>query len=158
MATVVAMAGLGFAVPEAHAEGATKVQFADLSFTMTPERCNQIPAGTELNGTGAGRWIYTTRTDRSGSQHYREEALYKGTAIDQDGNTYSWKYSSYFVSVTTAAGDVSGYIVDTFVVAGGPLGYVTRFRANIGPSGFTPVWTHGDPFDFELQTGRCDPL
>jgi hypothetical protein len=159
LAAMVAATSLGVAVPQARAEGATKVEFPNLSFTVTPERCNQIPGGTEIDGTGSGRWIYTTRTDKNGAEHYREEARYSGTATDQDGNTYKWNYSSYFVSVTTAAGDVSGYIVDTFVLAGSPLGYVTRFRADISPTGgFDPVWVLGDPFDFDALEGRCDPL
>ena len=126
---MVVATGLGVAAPRVQAQGATKVEFSDLSFTMTPARCSQIPVGTQVDGVGTGRWIYTTRTDKDGAGHYREEAFHSGSAIDQDGNTYKWKYSSYFVSVTTLAGDVSGYIVDTFVLVGNPLGYVTRFRS-----------------------------
>lgn len=158
LVAVVVATGLGVAAPQVQAEGATKVEFSKLSFTMTSERCNQIPEGSEIDGEGSGRWIYTTRTDKDGAEHYREAAFYSGSAIDQNGNTYKWKYSSYYVAVTTSAGDVSGYIVDTFVLIGNPLGYVTRFRAEIAPTGgFDPVWVHGDPFDFDKSEGRCDP-
>lgn len=135
----------------------------DTTWTVTAALCDQLPAGSILNGTGEGHFVSNVRQTNSGRTHVRSEAHASGSAIDQDGNEYRWNYTNVVVG-EVVDGVVYASMVDTFVVTGsGPASYVTGFTADfveVPGVSFDIEARHvlGDPFDFANDSGRCDPI
>jgi hypothetical protein len=126
----------------------------DTTWTVTSERCTQIPAGTVLTGSGEGHFTNNVRTNGAGVTIVRGVAHAQGTATDQDGNSYTWVYTNGVVG-EIVDGVLSARMVDSFVVTGsGPAAYVTGFSADI----VEEFGVLGDPFDFVNDSGRCDPI
>jgi hypothetical protein len=147
----------------AASNGATVDTFP-VSFVLTSATCPNLPDGTELRGSGTEKSITTTRTDRNGVVTIENSTHAKGTATDEDGNTYVFNYSNEFRA--TLDGDVlSGLMTDTFAVAGrGPAslhnGFVGHFVSDFSSFFTVPevVSSHGDPLDFATGDIHCDPL
>ena len=117
---------------------------SNVSWTVSWENCNQLPAGITVTGTGTFVDIFL----KSGG----DEAQGLGSATDNLGNTYKWHYASHFTAHN------SGFI-DHFNLSGnGPAAYVTGFQAVFTEAGVEPVWVHGDPLSFPNGGARCDPL
>jgi len=143
--------------------GAT-VETFPVSFVLTSATCSNLPSETELVGSGTGKSITTTRTDRDGVVTVRNSTHSQGTATDQDGNTYVFNYSNEF-RATLDGGVYSGFMTDSFAVAGhGPArlnnGFVGHFVSDFSTFFTVPdvVSSHGDPLDFVTGEVHCDPL
>jgi hypothetical protein len=143
--------------------GAT-VETFPVSFVLTSGTCSNLPSGTELMGSGTGKSITTTRTDRDGVVNVTNSTHAHGTASDQDGNTYVFNYSIEF-RATLDGGVYSGFITDSFALAGqGPArlnnGFVGHFVSDFSSFFTVPnvITSHGDPLDFETGDVHCDPL
>jgi hypothetical protein len=161
-AAVAAAALVATSGSAAHAGGPERGEY-DTAWTVTSSNCTQIPEGTVLTGTGSGHFKNNVRTRADGTSIVNGLAHASGTAADQDGNVYTWTYTNNFVG-EIVGGTVTGRMVDSFTVGGsGPAAYTTGFQADvvevIGVSwDATPNWVRGDPFDFEADMGRCDPI
>lgn len=162
---LVAVGGLAAPSAVADAAGATVDRFP-VEWTVTADRCDQLPAGMTVTGTGDLIAINRFSTTPSGTTKWIGAAHATGTAVDNVGNQYQWSYTLNFNEETSAAAPAvfTGRIVDSFVLGGpGPAAYVTGFSGVIeeefGVSfGITPTRVLGDPFDFPSGGGRCDPI
>jgi len=149
----------------AAAGGATKV-VSDVSFVITSESCSNLPDGTTIEGSGTLKSITTTRTDANGITTVRNTSHARGTATDQDGNTYVFLYSNEFrVSKSAADPLYSGLMTDHFSLSGpGPArlsnGFTARFTTDLVDvfTNFEPIHAHGDPISFPEGEAHCDPL
>jgi hypothetical protein len=146
--------------------GTTTVEPFPANFTMSWLTCPNLPEGTTIEGTGTGRSVTTTKTDRRGITTVFNSSVAPGTATDQDGNRYRFLYSNQFrVSNTTADRDLySGFMVDLFVLKGdGPArlrnGFLARITTDLGDLfTFDPIFAFGDPINFATGEAVCDPL
>jgi hypothetical protein len=146
-------------------KGTTTVNTASVSWTITDERCSKVPDGTVINGSGMLVDKITVRTGRDGTLTNIVDSHADGTAVDQNGNEYKWRYdnSSKVTNSASEPADFRGVMVDTFRLHGdGPIrlrnGFVADFH--FSPTGFEilPRSSYGDPFDFPSGGGNCDPL
>lgn len=144
-------------------DGAT-VETFPVSFVLSSATCSNLPSGTDLIGSGTGKSITTTRTDRNGVVIVRNSTHSHGTATDQDGNTYVFNYSNEF-RATVDGGVYSGFMTDSFALAGGgPAhlnnGFVGNFVSDFSSFFTVPdvITSHGDPLDFVTGEVHCDPL
>jgi hypothetical protein len=146
--------------------GTTTVEPFPADFTMSWETCPNLREGTTITGTGTGKSVTITKTDRRGITTVFNSSIAPGRATDQDGNRYRFLYSNQFrVSNTTANPDLySGIMVDLFLLQGdGPArlrnGFVARITTDLGELFlFDPIHAFGDPIDFETGAAICDPL
>ena len=148
------------------AAGGATIETFPVSFVLTSDMCSNLPDGTTITGEGTGRSITTTKTDRNGVTTVINATHSRGTATDQDGNTYVFLYSNEFRVSNTAAdpGLFSGLMTDHFTVAGpGPArlsnGFTARLTTDLGSFfSFEPIHAHGDPISFPEGEAHCDPL
>ena len=148
------------------AAAATTVEPFPADFTLSSATCPNLPAGTTITGTGTGKSITVTKTDRRGITTIFNNTVAPGRATDQDGNRYRFLYANRFrVSNSTAEPDVfRGVMVDLFMLNGrGPADLRNGFVANITTDfgdlfTFDPISEFGDPIDFETGETLCDPL
>ena len=144
----------------------TTIEPFSADFTMSWETCPNLPEGTTITGTGTGRSVTITKTDRRGITTVFNSTIAPGRATDQDGNSYRFLYSNQFrVSNTAADPDTySGLMVDLFLLNGnGPArlrnGFIARITTDLGDFfAFDPIHAFGDPIDFETGAAICDPL
>ena len=140
------------------------------NWTLTSAQCSLLPPGTTLTGSG-------TLTDKKSTEteHGTIEEIYddfaSGTAVDQNGKTYSWTYDNY-VKVENDDDNqtlFTGRMSDTFRLKGtgsnkGRIKLRNGFDATVvddrlaGTFEINPKSSYGDPFNFPLGPGRCDPL
>jgi hypothetical protein len=135
-----------------------------VSFVLTSATCPNLPEGTVLTGSGTGKSITTTRTDRDGVVTVTNSTHAHGKSTDQAGNTYVFNYSIAF-RATLEGGVYSGFISDAFALAGrGPVrlnnGFVGDFESDFSTFFRAPnvISSHGDPLDFATGDVHCDPL
>lgn len=140
------------------------VETFPVSFVLSSATCSNLPSGTELDASGTLKSITTARTDRDGVVRVTKSAHAHGTATDQDGNTYVFNYSNEF-RATLDAGVYSGFMTDSFALAGGgPArlnnGFVGHFESDFATFFTVPevISSHGDPLDFATGDVHCDPL
>ena len=167
LVTTVSVVSFAFALSlgsiAAASNGAT-VETFPVGFVLTSATCSNLPSGTELTGSGTGKSITTTRTDRDGVVIVVNSTHSHGTATDQDGNSYVFNYSNEF-RATLDGGVYSGLMTDAFSVAGrGPAqlnnGFVGEFLSDFTSFFSVPnlISSHGDPLDFATGDVHCDPL
>ena len=163
--TTVGVASLALSLVSivAASDGAT-VETFPVSFVLSSATCSNLPSGTELMGSGTGKSITTTRTDRDGVVIVGNSTHSHGTATDQDGNTYMFNYSNEY-RATVDGGVYSGLMTDSFALAGGgPAhlnnGFVGNFVSDFSSFFTVPdvISSHGDPLDFVTGEVHCDPL
>jgi hypothetical protein len=148
------------------AAGGATVEESTVSFVIPSDSCSNLPDGTTIEGTGTSKSITTTKTDANGIKTVRNTTHARGTATDQDGNTYVFLYSNEFRVSNTAADPTmySGLMTDHFSLSGpGPErlsnGFTARFTTDLaGFFNFEPIHSHGDPIGFPEGTAHCDPL
>jgi hypothetical protein len=147
--------------------GQTKIEKVSGDFVMTSADCVHLPPGTTITGSGTGRSITRTTTNRSGVTTIANSTITPGTARDQDGNAYRFFYSNQFRVSNTAANPTlfSGPMVDFFMLSGrGPArlrnGFIATFTTNFADfSRFDEIASFGDPITFPTGVGPfCDPL
>jgi hypothetical protein len=163
--TAVGVASLALSLVSivAASDGAT-VETFPVSFVLSSTTCSNLASGTQLMGSGTGKSITTTSTDRDGVVNVRNSTHSHGTATDQDGNTYVFNYSNEFRA--TVDGVVySGLMTDSFALAGnGPAqlnnGFVGNFVSDFSSFFTVPdvISSYGDPLNFETGEVHCDPL
>jgi hypothetical protein len=148
----------------AASDGAT-VETFPVSFVLSSATCSNLPSGTELMGSGTGKSITTTRTDRDSVVIVRNATHSHGTATDQDGNTYVFNYSNEFRATVDDVGVYSGFMTDAFAVTGGGPAHLNNGFVGYFVSDFSSFFTvpdvissYGDPLDFETGELHCDPL
>lgn len=153
----------------AAADGGATIDTSPVTFTVTSAQCGYLPPATTVNGSGTATSITTIRTDHDGVTTIENSTHARGTATDNQGNTYVFHYSnSLRISNTVAHPDsFSGAMTDSFSLAGhGPArlhsGFVAWFTTDAAFSSFT--WTvrmsFGDPISFAAGpvVSHCDPL
>ena len=147
--------------------GGATIETSPVSIVITSESCSNLPDGTTIEGSGTLKSITTTRTDANGITTVRNTSHARGTATDQDGNTYVFLYSNEFrVSNSAADPDMySGLMTDHFSLSGpGPArlsnGFTARFTTDLVDvfTNFEPIHAHGDPISFPEGEAHCDPL
>jgi hypothetical protein len=145
--------------------GGATVETFPVSFVLSSETCSNLPDGTELTGSGTGKSITTTGTDRDGAVIVRNTTHSHGTATDQAGNTYVFNYSNEFRATLDDEGVYSGFMTDAFALSGsGPAqlnnGFVGHFVSDFATFFNVPIVisSHGDPLDFVTGEVHCDPL
>ena len=124
---------LGVVVASAQA-GVVTVE--PVTWQLSSTSCSELPPGTTVNGSGTLRTVDTSTASRE-----IIIAHAKGTATDQNGNTYHWIYSN---EVNATASIVR--IVDHFSLSGpGPArlsnGFVAVFRGDV----LDLIHARGDP-------------
>ena len=164
---VIAAAALVAGQGTAHgAGGGATVETFPVSFVLTSDSCSNLPSGTTIEGTGTEKSITRERTDAAGITTIANTSIARGTATDQDGNTYVFHYSNEFrVSNSAADPDLySGLMNDSFSLAGrGPAklnnGFTARITTDlVGFFSFEPIRSFGDPISFPEGITHCDPL
>jgi hypothetical protein len=141
------------------------IETSPASFEIKSENCSQLAPGTTINGTGTLTSI-TWTTRRRGHRTVTNTSVAPGTATDQAGNEYTFLYSNQFrVTNTRARPKVySGTMVDVFELQGtGPatlsIGLLAKYKTDLGElQRIRPIDAFGDPYDFEANEARCDPL
>jgi hypothetical protein len=144
----------------------TTVESFPADFEMSWQTCPNLPEGTTITGTGTGRSVTKTKTDRHGITTVFNSSIARSKATDQDGNRYRFFYFNQFrVSNTTADPDLySGLMVDLFLLKGnGPArlenGFLARITTDLGDFfTFDPIHAFGDPINFDTGEAICDPL
>lgn len=162
--TTISVVSLVFSGSVIAAGNGATVETFPVSFVLTSATCSNLPSGTELTASGTGKSITTTRTDRDGAVIVVNSTHARGTATDQDGNTYVFNYSNEF-HATLDGGVYSGFMSDAFTLAGsGPAhlnnGFVGHFMSDFATFFTMPdvISSHGDPLDFATGDVHCDPL
>jgi hypothetical protein len=163
VAAVVLAAGHGSA---SAAEGGATVERFPVSFVISSDTCSNLPDGTTIEGTGNETSITRTKTDASGVTTIANTSIARGTASDQDGNTYVWLYSNEFrvSNSATDPGLFSGLMNDHFSLSGpGPArlsnGFTAEFATDLAAFfNFEPIHAFGDPISFPEGIAHCDPL
>jgi hypothetical protein len=147
--------------------GQTTIEQVPGNFVMTSADCVHLPPNTTITGSGTGRSITRTTTNRSGITTIVNSTITPGTATDQAGNSYRFFYSNEFRVSNTAANPTrfSGPMVDLFLLSGrGPAklrnGFVATFTTNFADfSRYDEIASFGDPITFPTGVGPfCDPL
>ena len=158
---------LAFGVGTVAAHGDKTVEEIPATFaTLDSTTCQYLPAGTSITWSGFEKSVTTTRTDRQGITTVSNSTDAHGTATDQDGNRYHFRYDNTFrVSNTEADPDVfSGVMKDAFSLHGkGPArlsnGFVAVFTTDFSTLfTFDPLSSFGDSIDFATGAAHCDPL
>jgi hypothetical protein len=164
-ATVIAVIVLALSALGATAASGATIETSPVSFVITSDTCSNLPPGTTVTGSGTQKSV-TTTLDRDGLTTIINSTHARGTATDQDGNTYVWSYSNSF-RATDSAGDpgvFTGRMADHFSLSGsGPATLNNGFIATITTDFTTfftgePINAHGDPLDFSDFSAHCDPL
>jgi hypothetical protein len=141
------------------------IETSPAAFQIKSENCSQLAPGTTINGTGT-LTSTTWTTKRRGRRTVTNTSVAPGTATDQAGNQYTFLYSNQFrVTNTRARPKVyRGVMIDVFQVQGtGPAtlsnGLVAHYKTDLGDlQRIRPIDAFGDPYDFEANAARCDPL
>jgi hypothetical protein len=163
-AVLVAALALGAGPAVAGGGGAT-VDTSSVSFVITSATCSNLPPGTTVTGTGTETSITVVKT-KDGVTRIHNTSHARGTATDQDGNTYVFNYSNSFnvSDSATSPGVFSGIMNDHFSLAGnGPANLNNGFQAVFTTdftsfATFDPLKSFGDPLDFAAGLAHCDPL
>ncbi len=163
IAAIIALA-IGIVTVSA-AGGGAEVTTSQVSWTIDAANCDDLAAGTTIEGEGTLKSVTIVRESRDGIITVINSSHAFGTATDGDGNEYRWSYSNAFRISNSLAdpGTLSGTMTDHFSLAGsGPAGIVAGFIAAYtevgGTFSFVPQHVVGDPLDFAAGTSRCDPL
>ena len=144
-----------------------EVNRTSVSWTIADGQCSLLPAGTVITGTGTLLDKVTTRNRRDGTMSITFDDHASGTATDQNGNVYEWRYDNDLKQANTIANPnfYTGRMTDSFRLrGGGPLHLSNGFVANIeedrtaGTFVINPLSSYGDPFNFPNGPNRCDPL
>jgi hypothetical protein len=165
---LIAVAAAALLLPGSAVAGGetTTVEPFPADFTLSWKDCPNLPEGTTIDGTGTGRSVTKTKTDRRGITTVFNSSIAPGRATDQDDNRYRFFYFNQFrVSNTTADPDLySGLMVDLFLLNGdGPArlenGFLARITTDLGDFfTFDPIHAFGNPINFETGEAICDPL
>jgi hypothetical protein len=163
---LIAVAAAALLLPGSAVAGGvtTTIESFPADFEMSWETCPNLPEGTTITGTGTGRSVTKTKTDRHGITTVFNSSIARSKATDQDGNRYRFFYSNQFrVSNTTADPDTyTGIMVDLFLLRGGPAklrnGFLARITTDFENFAYDPIFAFGDPLDFETGAAMCDPL
>ena len=67
-----------------------------VSFVLSSDSCPNLPDATTIEGAGNETSTTRTKTNASGVTTIANTSIARGTASDQDGNTYVWLYSNTF--------------------------------------------------------------
>jgi hypothetical protein len=134
-------------------------------WTVVAEKCSQVPAGTVIKGIGKGVSNQRTVYHEDGSETFIANDVISGTATDQNGKSYTWSYKNSNRASNTSddLGLFVGKMNDYFELTGGPLAYVTSFKATTAfdPARkidiLSPARIVGDPVQFAPFENRCDP-
>lgn len=144
-----------------------QVYTSSVIWTLTDSQCSYLPTGTVVTGTGTLVDEVTTKLNRDGSVSITYDDLATGTATDQVGNVYQWRYDNLLRHANSVASPnvFRGRMIDSFRLSGdGPIRLNNGFVANTvddrtaGTFTLDPVSSRGDPFTFPSGPGRCDPL
>jgi hypothetical protein len=130
-----------------------------------PGGCQYLPPDVEITWEGTLKSITVVRFERDGALTVQNTSVASGKATDQDGNTYAFSYSNQFRVTETTAGSglFTGTMTDHFSLAGNGTvlnnGFLAEFTTNFDDVfEFDPIWSRGDPLDFDTGAPRCDPL
>jgi hypothetical protein len=135
-----------------------------VSYTVTAARCNYLDPGISATGSGEMVSITKERTNRAGVVQWQNSSSARGTATDNQGNSYRFKYDNDVRETSTDGVHFTGIMKDAFSQNGrGPARLHNGFVAFIEETHFTsfaatPLSSFGDPFDFVNLSNRCDPL
>ncbi len=160
--TLALAALLAGSVPAVAGSGST-VETFPVSFVLSSDVCPHLPAGTTITGSGTERSI-TSMPSRGGVLTVVNSSHARGTAVDQDGNTYIFNYSNEFRVSQTADGLFTGRMTDSFSLTGqGPAklnnGFVAVITTDLQTFFlFDPIHSHSDPINFADGSAICDPL
>ena len=163
---ILAIAALALGTGSALAAAPT-VTDGTVEFVLSATTCANLPAGTEIAGTGTSKSIESVTTDGNGVTTVTNTTHASGTATDQENNTYRFNYLNHYRISNTGPTDpvLSGTMVDSFSLAGnGPAHLSSGFRAVFtidfltGLVSIEELSSRGDPIDFETLAVRCDPL
>ncbi len=167
VAIVLVALAIGVTSAEAANDSPT-VNKLPVSFVLSSTTCHNLPAGTEVTGSGTGKSITTVRTNGNGVTTVANVTHDQGNATDLNGNAYVFNYSNAFrVSNTVAHPSVfSGLMIDAFSLAGhGParlrnsfVAEVTSTQIDKGFSSYKALHASGDPINFPDGAAHCDPL
>jgi hypothetical protein len=155
--------------PEDHGHdhgGTTTVTPFPVRFVIRKSDCKMIPDDTVLTGEGT---LTDTKTVRVHDGVTTETIVTpgEGTATDQNGKQYHWKYFSTSKASNSREWTnlFSGVFDDRFSLSGdGPITLENGFTAvtvsdtSANTFSIYPKKTHGDPFAFPNGPNRCDPV
>jgi len=160
-------AGVGPLRAHGNGERSEQTVIKSREFTIPKGQCSQLPADLEVKGLGlertktvvesAGQRVKHAGDDDEGRITYSLLSTITGTATDNFGGTYTFRYQLRFVAPSRIPG--STIVTDNFSLhgTGAADGMSTFFRARVtldsgaNVVGFELLEQTGDPF-------RCDPL
>ena len=171
MALAAMAVGAGVAVADGGGDGnGFRVIFSSegpTDWVITGAACSTIPDDAVITGTGTNSLVIKERINQDGTATLMFTGKARGTAVDQDGNSYRWSYNNHERATNTlAAPDVYvGPITDSFVLSGqGPLRIRASFLGTItenlglGTFAIVPTKVIGDPINFATNESHCDPI
>lgn len=131
-----------------------------VTWTLAPGLCPSLPADLVLSGSGERHKVTNTKANADGSISVLINDLVTGTATDNQGGTYHFKYTNHSIDSISAGGAHQISMVDSFVLNGDG----SAKHMNIG---FNWSWSYHDPngpFDviplanLVQQSTRGEPL
>jgi hypothetical protein len=146
--------------------GTTTVTPFPVQFVINESNCSMVPPGTVLTGEGTLTDTKTVRV-RDGVTIETVVTPGEGTASDQNGKHYHWKYFSTSKASNSREWTnlFSGVFDDRFSLSGdGPITLENGFTAVTvsdtlaNTFGLYPKKSYGDPFAFPTGPNRCDPV
>lgn len=136
-----------------------------VTWTLTAGICPSLPSTLSLSGIGERHKVSTAKVNADGSTQVIINDLVIGTATDNQGGSYRFKYTNHSIDISKANGIHQISMEDSFVMNG-------KGSADHMNIGFKWDWTYSSPsgpFDVlplanlvEYSTRNtpllCDPL
>lgn len=151
------------------ASAAPEAPAIPVSFVLTSATCPYLPAGTTITGSGTESSITVTQNVQNVTT-IANQTRARGTATDQDGNTYVFTYDNHYRIANSVADPAkyAGGMTDSFSLVGnGPASLRNGFIAGLTTNAEVTVaysWnvkrSWGDPIAFDPGpfVAHCDPL
>jgi len=109
-----------------------------VTWTLAAGICPSLPPDLLLSGSGERHKVSTTKVNADGSIQVLINDLVTGTATDNQGGAYRFKYTNHSIDIATAGGVHRISMEDSFVMNG----QGSADHMNIG---FNWDWTYSSP-------------
>ncbi len=143
------------------AAAASRKNAVTVNWTLPAGQCPSLPPGLILSGSGERHQVINEKTGNDGSRTVIINDVVNGTAWDNEGGAYHFKYTNHSTDVSSTGGGTHQIsMVDSFVLNG-------KGSAKHMNVGFNWSWTYQDgagPFDviplvnLVQNSTRGDPL
>jgi hypothetical protein len=121
------------------AAAATRNRAETVTWTLPAGQCPSLPPGLTLSGSGERHQVINESTGHDGTRRVIINDVVNGTAWDNEGGTYGFKYTNHSIDLSSTSGGLHQIsMVDSFVLNG--TGSAKHMNV-----GFSWSWTYQDP-------------